>query len=135
MAVQETNTPKTGKSYAEKPSLFALPEQPGTVTDMLPPVPRPDSDTHYPRKPFAHVPRKTTGEPINPDISASITQTWTDQAIKCYLTDSDCANCSIPRGQYSFVCQMNQVVPVLLQNLGEPDTLRVKKLLPYLSQY
>jgi hypothetical protein len=94
------------------------------------------SDVPHPNKPFAHVPRRVpVDQLLNPDISASITQTWTDQAIKCYLTDSDCANCSIPRGHYSFVCQMNLVVPALLQTLGEPDGLRVKKLLPYLSQY
>lgn len=69
------------------------------------------------------------------DVSASITQTWTDQAIKCYLTSADCANCSIPRGNYSFVCQMNKVVPVLKQTLGEPDPNRVSKLLPYLHHY
>jgi hypothetical protein len=94
------------------------------------------SEVPHPNKPFAHVPRRVpVDQLLNPDISASITQTWTDQAIKCYLTDSDCANCSIPRGQYSFVCQMNLVVPALLQTLGEPDGLRVKKLLPYLNQY
>ncbi len=69
------------------------------------------------------------------EVSTSITQTWTDQAIKCYLTSSDCANCSIPRGQYSFECQMNKVVPVLIKTLGQPDENRVKKLLPYLPQY
>lgn len=68
-------------------------------------------------------------------VSTSITQTWTDQAIKCYLTNADCANCSIPRGNYSFQCQMDKVVPVLLDNLGQPDPNRINKLLPYMSQY
>lgn len=68
----------------------------------------------------------------NEDVSSSITQTWTDQAIKCYVTKADCANCSIPRGGYSFICQMNKVVPVLIKNLGEPDTRKVEKLTPYL---
>ncbi|MEB3286674.1 MAG: hypothetical protein VKJ04_04135 [Vampirovibrionales bacterium] len=68
----------------------------------------------------------------NEDVSSSITQTWTDQAIKCHVTKADCANCSIPRGGYSFVCQMNKVVPVLLKNLGEPDARKVEKLTPYL---
>lgn len=68
-------------------------------------------------------------------ISSSITQTWTDQAIKCYLTKADCGNCSIPRGNYSFDCQMNKVVPVLLDNLGAPDANRINKLLPYIHQY
>jgi hypothetical protein len=74
-------------------------------------------------------------QPLDEEVSASITQTWTDQAIKCYVTNADCGNCSIPRGGYSFVCQMNKVVPVLLKTLGHPDTKRVDKLLPYLSQY
>ncbi len=69
------------------------------------------------------------------DISTSITQTWTDQAIKCYLTNADCANCSIPRGNYSFICQMNKVVPVLLANLGAPDPNRLSKVMPYLHHY
>jgi len=69
------------------------------------------------------------------DISASITQTWTDQAIKCLLINSDCNNCTIPRGNYSFKCQMNKVVPVLLKNLGEPEKLRVEKLRPSLNQF
>jgi hypothetical protein len=69
------------------------------------------------------------------DVSRSITQTWTDQAIKCYLTQADCANCSIPRGNYSFDCQMHKVVPVLVEVLGPPDPLRVKKLIPYLHHY
>ncbi|MEM0952206.1 MAG: hypothetical protein AAGI66_08715 [Cyanobacteria bacterium P01_H01_bin.74] len=72
---------------------------------------------------------------LDDDVSESITQTWTDQAIKCYMTNADCANCSIPKGGYSFVCQMNKVVPVLLQTLGKPDPRRVKKLLPYFSQF
>ena len=65
-------------------------------------------------------------------ISASISKTWTDQAIKCHLTSADCANCSVYRGQYSFKCQMDKVVPILLEVLGEPDTERVDKLRPYL---
>ncbi|MFN8614926.1 MAG: hypothetical protein U0003_03310 [Vampirovibrionales bacterium] len=69
------------------------------------------------------------------DVSTSITQTWTDQAIKCYVTQADCAHCSIPRGGYSFACQMNKVVPVLLDTLGRPDALRLERLTPYLDQY
>jgi hypothetical protein len=68
-------------------------------------------------------------------VSSSITQTWTDQAIKCYLTKANCSTCSIPRGNYSFVCQMDKVVPVLLENLGAPDPTRLNKLLPYIHQY
>ncbi len=65
-------------------------------------------------------------------VSSSITQTWTDQAIKCYLTNASCAYCSIPRGNYSFVCQMYKVVPVLLETLGDPEPGRIEKLLPFL---
>jgi hypothetical protein len=66
------------------------------------------------------------------EVSSSITQTWTDQAIKCYVTNADCANCMIPKGGYSFTCQMNKVVPVLVKNLGAPDPRRMRKLMPYL---
>ena len=69
------------------------------------------------------------------EVSTSITQTWTDQAIKCYKTNADCDSCSIPAGNYSFDCQMNKVVPVLVKNLGEPDIHRVKKLLPFIHHY
>lgn len=65
-------------------------------------------------------------------ISASISQTWTDQAIKCYMTKADCLNCSVFRGNYSFTCQMSKVVPVLLENLGEPEHNRMEKLRPFL---
>ncbi len=68
-------------------------------------------------------------------VSASITQTWTDQALKCYLTCSDCQNCSIPTGQYSFDCQMNKVVPSLLATIGGPDVDKVEKLIPVLDRY
>jgi hypothetical protein len=68
----------------------------------------------------------------NESVSHSISQTWTDQAIKCYLTNADCANCVIPRGNYSFTCQMSKVVPVLLESLGTPDPVRVEKVTPFL---
>ncbi len=72
---------------------------------------------------------------VDDEVSASITQTWTDQAIKCYVSKAECATCSIPKGAYSFTCQMNKVVPVLLKTLGSPDYKRVNKIMPYLSQY
>ncbi len=65
-------------------------------------------------------------------VSSSITQTWTDQAIKCYLTQADCNSCTIPKGNYSFTCQMYKVVPVLLENLGAPEHNRVEKLMPFI---
>ncbi|MFM7389604.1 MAG: hypothetical protein ACKO34_03140 [Vampirovibrionales bacterium] len=64
------------------------------------------------------------------DISVSISQTWTDQAIRCFMTASNCATCDIPNGCYSFACQMNKVVPVLLESLGKPDIRRVKRIYP-----
>ena len=64
------------------------------------------------------------------EVSHSITQTWTDQAIKCYMSGADCQRCDIPKGNYSFICQMNKVVPVLLETLGPPDNNRVNKLFP-----
>jgi hypothetical protein len=70
---------------------------------------------------------------LDEDVSASITQTWTDQAIKCYMSQANCATCSIPRGGYSFICQMNKVVPVLLKTLGTPPPRQVEKLRPFLS--
>jgi hypothetical protein len=63
-------------------------------------------------------------------VSSSISQTWTDQAMKCYMCAADCGNCDIPKGQYSFVCQMNKVVPVLLENIGQPDPHRLKRIFP-----
>lgn len=65
------------------------------------------------------------------NLSTSISKTWTEQAIKCHLTKADCANCSVMRGNYSFTCQMNKVVPILLEVLGEPDPDRVEKVRPY----
>ena len=63
-------------------------------------------------------------------VSASISQTWTDQAMKCYMCAADCANCDIHKGQYSFVCKMAKVVPVLLESLGQPDPHRLKRIFP-----
>jgi hypothetical protein len=70
---------------------------------------------------------------LDEDVSASITQTWTDQAIKCYLSSANCEGCTIPRGGYSFVCQMDKVVPVLLKTLGSPPARQLEKLRPFMS--
>lgn len=83
-----------------------------------------------PEQPFWDINKLSREE--KDSVSASITQTWTDQAIKCYLTKADCSTCSIPRGHYSFTCQMYKVVPVLLESLGEPEHTRKEKLLPFL---
>lgn len=85
---------------------------------------------HQPR--YWDVHRLTVEE--KESVSSSISQTWTDQAIKCYLTEANCASCSIARGNYSFTCQMYKVVPVLLENLGEPEDHRIERVIPILNE-
>lgn len=63
------------------------------------------------------------------EISNSITKNWTDQAMRCYLTGCNCENCSVAKGNYSFVCQMPAVIEVLLEQIGPPEQNKVKKLL------
>jgi len=65
----------------------------------------------------------------NGEISNSITQNWTDQAIRCYKSDCNCTECSIAQGNYSFICQMPRIIEVLLKEIGPPDEEKVKKLL------
>lgn len=57
----------------------------------------------------------------NGEISESITQNWTEQAIECYRLKCDCSSCSISKGNYSFACQMPKVLDVLIKNLGSPE--------------
>ncbi len=54
------------------------------------------------------------------ELSDSITQSWTLQAIECYELGQNCSKCSITRGDYSFICQMPKVVKTLLQEQGKP---------------
>lgn len=56
----------------------------------------------------------------NGEISDSITQNWTEQAIECYKLKCDCAQCSIAKGNYSFVCQMPKVLDALVKSAGKP---------------
>ncbi len=70
------------------------------------------------------IPQKIEGE-----ISSSITKNWTDQAIRCYKSNFNCAECSIAQGNYSFVCQMPNVVKVLLEQVGPPTQDKIEKLL------
>lgn len=56
----------------------------------------------------------------NGEISASIMQNWTKQAIECYDINSDCSKCSLAAGNYSFVCQMPKIVKALLKVYGKP---------------
>lgn len=62
------------------------------------------------------------------NISNSITQNWTDQAITCYMSNSNCENCSIKNHNYSFICQMPKVVKILLKQLGPPEKERIEKM-------
>ena len=65
----------------------------------------------------------------NGEISNSITQNWTDQAIICYRSECNCADCSITHANYSFVCQMSKVVEILIEEIGPPDEEKISKLL------
>lgn len=62
--------------------------------------------------------------PAMQEMSDSITQNWTEQALECYYIDCDCAKCSISKGNYSFICQMPKVIDTLLQTVGEPEKAR-----------
>ena len=55
------------------------------------------------------------------EISDSITQNWTEQAIECYRLQCNCEQCSISKGNYSFACQMPKVLDVLIKSLGKPS--------------
>lgn len=54
------------------------------------------------------------------EISESITQNWTEQALECYSIHCDCKKCSLAKGNYSFVCQMPRVIDALIQMTGKP---------------
>lgn len=59
--------------------------------------------------------------PGNEEMSDSITQNWTEQALECYSINCDCKRCSLSQGNYSFICQMPKVIDTLLETIGEPD--------------
>lgn len=61
----------------------------------------------------------------NGEISDSITQNWTEQALECYKLNCNCSQCSIAKGNYSFACQMPKVIDALIKSLGKP-TSKVK---------
>lgn len=54
------------------------------------------------------------------DISDSITQNWTEQALECYRLKCDCKHCSVSKGNYSFACQMPKVLDILIKSIGNP---------------
>jgi hypothetical protein len=56
----------------------------------------------------------------NGEISDSITQSWTQQALECYSIHCDCSKCSLRNGKYSFVCQMPKVINILVNSIGKP---------------
>lgn len=62
------------------------------------------------------------------EISNSITKNWTDQAIRCYLSRCNCTDCSVAKGNYSFVCQMPAIIEILLEQVGPPEQNKVNKL-------
>ena len=55
------------------------------------------------------------------EISESITQNWTEQALECYKVNCDCQRCSISKGQYSFACQMPKILDALIGLTGKPN--------------
>ncbi len=62
-------------------------------------------------------------------ISNSITQNWTEQALRCYRNNCNCEKCSIKSANYSFVCQMPKVLKILLKELGPPEQDKIDKML------
>ena len=56
----------------------------------------------------------------NGEISDSITQSWTQQALECYSINCDCSKCSLRNGKYSFICQMPKVIDILVNSIGRP---------------
>ena len=59
----------------------------------------------------------------NGDISSSITQSWTEQALECYSIKCDCSQCSLQNGHYSFKCQMPRVIDILINAIGRPQVI------------
>lgn len=63
----------------------------------------------------------------NGEISDSITQNWTEQALECYKLNCDCSCCSISKGNYSFACQMPKVLDALIKSLGRPTSEKTQR--------
>lgn len=57
----------------------------------------------------------------NGEISFSIMQNWTPQAVECYEINGECEKCSLSCGSYSFICQMPKIVKALLASYGKPE--------------
>jgi hypothetical protein len=56
----------------------------------------------------------------NGEISDSITQNWTEQALECYKLNCNCSLCSVSKGNYSFICQMPKILEALIKSTGTP---------------
>lgn len=61
----------------------------------------------------------------NGEISESVTQNWTEQALECYSIKCDCSKCSLRNGGYSFKCQMPKVIDILINVAGHPKMFAV----------
>ncbi len=59
------------------------------------------------------------------DLSGSITENWTQQALECYSIKCDCSKCSLRNGGYSFKCQMPRVIEILINAAGTPNVFVV----------
>ena len=59
--------------------------------------------------------------PANEEMSVSITQNWTEQALECYSINCDCKKCSLRNGHYSFICQMPKVIDTLIHTVSLPE--------------
>ncbi len=59
------------------------------------------------------------------DLSGSITENWTEQALECYSIKCDCTKCSLRNGGYSFKCQMPRVIDILINVAGTPNVFVV----------
>lgn len=59
------------------------------------------------------------------DLSGSITENWTEQALECYSIKCDCSKCSLRNGGYSFKCQMPRVIDILINVAGTPNGFAV----------
>lgn len=59
------------------------------------------------------------------NLSGSITENWTEQALECYSIKCDCTKCSLRNGGYSFKCQMPRVIDILINVAGTPNVFVV----------
>lgn len=57
------------------------------------------------------------------NLSSSIIENWTEQAIECYSINCDCKKCSLKDGNYSFQCQMPKVIDKLITLIGKPKNI------------